>query len=272
MAEEPILASSTPVRPPRDPSLWLPWVFWVIGLAVAVPVLLGLTRPAGEPRTWPGVAEAAAAIDSLPPQATVQVLWAYDPATAGELDLVAAPVLRQLLARGVQLDIVSLLPAGPATARRLVTRLQEEQRTQDLYRSALPPVNPRFLPGGATVLPLLGLQTADLAVVFAARAEDVQQWLEFVAPANRVPVVAVTAAGADPPLRPYWESGQLAGLVSGFDGAYALTRLDTELPTRVAEVRLRTQIVGENFALVALLGVILAGNLAALLSGRRRDG
>ena len=50
-----------------------------------------------------------------------QVLWAYDPATAGEMDLLSAPLLRHLLDRGAVLDVISLLPNGPATARRTLS-------------------------------------------------------------------------------------------------------------------------------------------------------
>jgi hypothetical protein len=130
----------------------------------------------------------------------------------------------------------------------------------------------RFLPGGATVLPLLGAQRADLAVVVDAQAEDVQHWLEQVAPLNRAPVLAVVSAGADPPLRPYLDSGQLVGLVSGYDGAYHYTELLGESPAPDTVRALRTQVAGQNYGALALLAIIVLGNLAALLLGRRHDG
>jgi hypothetical protein len=131
---------------------------------------------------------------------------------------------------------------------------------------------PRFLPGGVMVLPVLGQQHANLAVVFAAQAEDVQAWLEQVAVRNRVPVVAATGAGADPMLRPYLASGQLIGLVSGYDGAASYTALLDELPARSRERQLQLQLVGQNLATVVFLLLILAGNVAILVTGRRGDG
>jgi hypothetical protein len=279
MAEEPLLASGAlgslpqaatmPSR--RHVSLWVPWVFLVIGLAVAIPVFLQLFRPTGTALAWPGVSAAFAAIDGLPPQATVQVFWAYDPATAGELDLLAAPIVRHLLDKGASLQIVSLLPNGPATARRVLTAVHDErsQMRRGVGEAAMEP--PRFLPGGVMVLPALGQQRANLAVVFAAQAEDAQEWLEQVAPRNRVPVVAATGAGADPLLRPYLASGQLVGLVSGFDGAASYTAMLDELPTRSREQQLQLQLVGQNLATVVFLLLILAGNLAFLVTGRRGD-
>jgi hypothetical protein len=275
MAEDPLLAAGQPPRAilsvNRSPSLWIPWVFLLIGLAIAVPVFWQLQRPSGTAREWPGVDGAYAAVEALGPQSTVQVLWAYDPATAGELDLLAAPVVRHLLDRGATLQIASLLPNGPPTARRLLSAVHDErsQLRRGLGEAAMDP--PRFLPGGVLALPFLGEQRADLAVVFAADAEDVQGWLEQVAPRNGAPVVAATSAAADPTLRPYLASGQLVGLVSGFDGAAAYTAKLADLPARSREQQLEQQLVGQNLAIPVFLLLIVAGNIAIILSGRRGD-
>jgi hypothetical protein len=279
LSEEPLLAAAHPAGgdgtgEPAHPvtlSLRLPWVFLLLGAVIALAVFWQLTRPAGAPRQWPGVAAAYAAVEGLPPQTTVQVLWAYDPATAGELDLLAAPLLRHLLDRGAQLQVVSLLPNGPATARRLLAAVQEERRQLRSRAGTVALTPPRFLPGGVLALPSLGSERAGLAVVLAAEAEDVQAWLEQVAPRNGVRVIAATAAGADPVLRPYLASGQLAGLVSGFDGAAAYTELLDDPPTRTRERQLQVQLVGQNLAAIVFLFLIMAGNLALLINGRRGD-
>lgn len=271
LVEEPVLASGPTSRPAPARSLWLPAIFLIFGLSVTLLLWSGWPLPAGAPMLWQGVEDAFAAVDRLPQGARVQLLWAYDPATAGEMELVTAPVLRHLLARNVTLDVVSLLPNGPATARRVFATVEAE-RLPDLSAIGVRrTLDVRFLPGGVTVLPLLGTASADLAVVFGAQAEDVQQWLEQVAPVNRAPVLAVTSAGADPPLRPFLESGQLVGLVSGYDGAYHYYELLGETPP--AAVRsLRTQVAGQGYGALAILAIIVLGNLAALLTGRRQDG
>ena len=145
-------------------------------MALAIPVFLQLFRPLGTALAWPGVSAAYAAIDGLPPQATVQVFWAYDPATAGELDLLAAPIVRHLLDKGARLQIVSLLPNGPATARRLLAAVHDErsQMRRGVGEAAIEP--PRFLPGGV-MCSCAWPAARDLAVVFAAQAEDAQDGL-----------------------------------------------------------------------------------------------
>ncbi|MBW7882553.1 MAG: zinc ribbon domain-containing protein [Caldilineaceae bacterium] len=272
MAEEPVVASAPARRLPRQPSLWLPWIFLLVGVAVALPVVFGPARTAGEAYSWPGVAPAFQIIDQLQPETPVLIFWAYDPATAGEMDVVAYPVIAHLLDRGVRPAVFSLLPNGPASARRLFLQVQTDRETRAALDSLRPPVSTRYLPGGVTVMPMLAREPAALAVVIAAQTHDVQVWLEQVAPLHGVPVVAATAAGAEPLLRPYLESGQLAGSVTGFDGAAHYSGMGgTTLAISYTD-RLRTQFAGQNFGGAALILVIVLGNLAAFVVGRRQDG
>jgi hypothetical protein len=280
MSEEPQMVRSASNGRRRRGGLWLPWAHWLLAAAVALPIFLGFTRPAGEPQEWSGVADGWYAVDGLAPASPVLILWAYDPAAAGELDTLALPVLRHLLERQAQLEIVTLLPNGAAAARRMVKTAQLAANT-----SAAVPI--RFLSGGVAALGLLAQnrtaatwqarsQTVaaplpQLAIVFAAQSEDVQQWLEQISPALMAPVVAVTAAAADPGLRPYWQSGQLAGLVSGFDGAYHYARRNDDTGTRAQEQISLQLLVAQNSGTLAILLCVALGNLL-LLFGRRSDG
>jgi hypothetical protein len=271
MAEEPLLASTTRGRPRRGAALRNTWIFLIVGLAIALPLFLNSRPLAGFPDAWPGVEPAFSAVAGLSPETPVLVLWAYDPAMAGELDVVAKPVLSHLLAQGAQMTVYSLMPNGPATARRVIAAVQKElQATEQPFGEPLP-ADVAFLPGGVTVLPLVGEEQAALAVVFAAQAQDVQQWLEQVQPLNQVPTVAVTGAGAAPLLQPYQDSGQLTGLVSGYDGAAAYTADLNRRAIPAGPAQLQRQIVGQNYGLLAFLAIVVLGNIAALLTGRRRD-
>lgn len=290
MAEDPVLLDlPLPTLAPRLPALRITWVFLVLGLLLGLPLLL-LSPPApGEVRFWPGVDEAYAAVEDLPPGATVLLLWAYDPATAGELDLLALPLVVHLLERQLQPVVVSLLPNGPATARRLLARANEMVAPVGVAGVDQPSVPAGFLPGGVMALPLLGQnlgvglnaqpgvvapalmaaveQPPALAIILAAQAEEVQQWLEQVQPLNGVRSLAFVSAGADPILRPYLESGQLQGLVSGFDGARAYQqRLEPLLASEGGVFQ--QQLFLQNWGHFAFLLLIVLGNLAALFGGR----
>jgi len=291
MTQDPTLLNPPPLLLARQwPALRLPWLFLLLGLLVGIPIFMLFGRPVGRVQQWPGVAEAHTLIDKLAPNASVLILWAYDPATADEMDLVALPLAAHLLDRQSQPIVVSLLPNGPASARRLFGRasadLPDNQTQPDRTRE----IDGIFLPGGAVALPLLAqnlraavvgqtvnpspaltnalAQRPALTIVVAATAEDVQQWLELGQPLQQTPVVAFTSAGADPILRPYLESGQLSGLVSGFDGAVAYQQLRTQPLSRGEETVYRRQLVFQNWGHLAFLLVIVLGNLAALVATR----
>ncbi len=282
LQSEPEYAQSPPLPVWHPPSLRTSWVFVLLALAVVLPLVLGWLQPTGEVQEWPGVTSAFDALTALPQGATVLVYWAYDPATAGELDLVALPVISQMLEEGHQSLVVATRPLGLAAARRLYARAAEGLPARDVLRRSLWLGDGVFLAGGAAALPLVGQDqtrtfgpaSADvepaLVVVAAAQADDVQQWNEQAQTRNRLSVVAITAAGADPVLRPYLDSGQLVGLVSGFDGAAAFQSL-RKTPLALPETfLLQRQIVLQNWGQFALLTVILLGNLAALLARGRR--
>ena len=277
-----------------EPDLQLRWIFAILAFALIVPAVSIFAWPSGSATQWPGVAEAFLAIDSLPANANVLVYWAYDPATAGELDLEAQPVTTHLLQQRARLSVVSLLPGGPATARRLINRARVEwQRSENLTVTSKSTWNVPivYLSGGPSVLALIannpdaalnaaipetaqGSVTAfgdrpDLSIVFAAQADDVQHWLEQVQPLSNTPVVAVVAAGADPASRPYWESGQLTGLVSGFDGAYSYQRLLDQQDRGDRVSQLNMQLVLQDWGHFVFFLVIILGNFAAVL---RRGG
>ncbi len=295
-AEVPLLGDPAPSEPIHGAGLqrrrWLEWLLMAMLL-----VLVGGRWQPGEtlPHVWPGLDAVYAAVDALPVGAIVLVNWAYDPATAGEMDLVAAPVIAHLFTRQTQLVIVSQLPLGPATARRLIAQVQPS--TADRLRAVdSMPVEAGFLPGGISTLPLLGqaplvgmpadvqgrragslsaLATLDdappaLAVVIAASPNAVQHWLEQVQPLNRVPTVALTSAAADPVLRPYVDSGQLLGIVSGYSGGNGYRLLRNQPPTHAEQIQIWQQISGHNGALLVLVVAVIVGHLS-LWNKRRRS-
>lgn len=282
------MATSPPFPVQRPLSLRSAWVFALLALAVIVPLVFGWVQPAGQVQQWPGVESAYTAIASLPPASTILVNWAYDPASAGELDMVALPAISQLLEGGHQSLLFTTQPAGIGAAQRLYARASTGLASQSGKQSLSRPRASIFLSGGAAALPLVGLDLQQvfapslgevapsmnvapaLVLVLAAQADDVQQWLELAQPLDHLPVVALTAASAELLLEPYLDSGQLTGLVSGFDGAVAYQALRSTPLAIADEQTLQRQVVAQNWGQFALLAVILIGNLAALL-GRGRS-
>lgn len=274
------------------------WLELILLLGMAGALLWGTQSPRGGawPHALPGLEQAHRQIDSLQPNSLVLVNWAYDPATAGEMDRVAQPLIEHLLQKQAKLIVFSQLPGGPATARRIIARaeasLQRPSRTQITANLV---IEGGFLPGGGASLPLLGTAPARalpvdpswvglrerfsiaglgdsgpaLTLVIAARAEDVRRWMEQVQPLNGGTVVAATSAVVGPSVRPYLHSGQLAGLVSGWDGGSAYVRRLERARSVAEQARTLRQINGLNWGVGILIAVVVLGNLAGLTERRR---
>lgn len=273
------------------------WIYWLMTAMLVGALLLGDDAIDTLPHPWPGIVPVYDAIESLPTGATVLVDWAYDPATSGEMDLVARPVIEHLLARNANLVVISQLPLGPATARRLLATAGSTGTTVTARQLDTVLVEGGFLPGGAATLALLGqspglglpldLQGRNaqirpslgdlatdgpmLSLVISARSEPVQRWLEQVQPLDGVPVIAVTSAVAGPVLQPYADSGQLLGLVSGYNGGIGYRDLLLRALPRAEQAQLWRQINGHNWALLALLIVLVAANVALSFERRSND-
>lgn len=298
LTDDPVLLDPPAVAPPVMVVRWhLPWLILFLSSALAVPILFNVLGPVGTPHQWPGVAEAHTAIEQLPSDATVLVVWDYDAATAGELDLVALPLASHLLERRIQPTIVSQLPGGPAVAERLFQRAAAGLRADTTFQFVVERelyVNAGYLPGGVAALTFVAQAPADalvrhsplaptvaplnastaaqpaLTIVVAAQAESVQAWLEQGQPVQQRPTLAFTSAGADPILRPYLASGQLSGLVSGFDGAASYQKLRAVHLAAGEEDWFHQQLVLQNWGHLALLLVLVVGNLAAWRRGGTR--
>jgi len=300
VAEDPILLEDQ-LAPPHTAQvrLRLPWLIILLTAAVGIPMLLFFTAPVGKARQWPGVAEAYAAIDALPAESSVWILWAYDPTTAGEMDLVALAMASHLIDRQAQATVISLLPTGLASARRLwrsagdtVAENLVVSEGVGIHNGHTSFIEGAYLPGGAPALALLAASpqqalightdraaswlalTADqrpaLTIVLSAYPEEVQQWLELVQSERPLSVLAFTGASADPVLRPYLASGQLQGFVSGFDGAAAYQQLRDPEFSRLPATRYAEQLIAQNWGHFALILILILGNLRALWLGGDR--
>ena len=143
-------------EPKERLSTKLAWwsVYAALILVVALP--LGLGRPLLWRVVQPSLAAADlyAAIDALPSGSSVLVAFDYDPATSGEMDIVARAIVRHLMDREARIVAVSLLPAGPATAQGVLDVLAlRRPGYKDGYGTHY--ANMGFIPGQAAAVRLL---------------------------------------------------------------------------------------------------------------------
>lgn len=260
------------------------WALLLLLAAALAGMLLAGGVWQGAPQTLPGATAAFAALRALEVDDDVLVIWMADPATAAEVNLAALPVVSHLLESEARSLVVGTRPASLAAARRLYA-----EAVRGLDESAMRSVvdnwvgDGLFVPGGQTALALVAADPVRalsfvpsvtpeprLVLLVAANPNDVQEWLEAGWPRLRLPTVAVLPATGDPLLRPYMQSGQLDGLVAGYDGAatYQAQR-ENALGGDAAALQLRVS-HAQNWAALAVVVVLAAGNVFTLFGRRRR--
>lgn len=230
-----------------------------------------------------------AGIESIlvPESAAVLVVFDYDPALAGEMQTLAVPLLDQMiLLRHPRLTLVSTSPTGAVLGERLITGPLASHN----YQSGFQYVNLGYIPGGlsgvrafaqnppATVPfafdgsppwqsePLKGVQAfAHFAavVIITDNAETGRTWIEQAGPLRGAsPFVIAASAQAGPLLHPYFQSGQINGLLTGLHDSAVIEQINAGRPG-VA----RRYWDAYNTGLLLAVAFILGGSLMSLVAG-----
>ena len=253
---EKMLAAEAEPRPLTSPSLVLSQriLRWVIAILLALIVtlpVLAKTQLAPTTSYYPKEIEATVrTINALNAEGTVLFVFDYEAGLSGELEAVAAPVVDHVMLNGTRLAIMSTTPSGPLLAERFLQNTQaghNYQRGQNYVNLGYVPGGPSgiqgFVTSPTTVIrlvvagqsiwdtpPLQGVRNlSDFKALFVLTddAETARTWIEQVGPAiGNVPLIMVTSAQAEPMIRPYLDSGQITGLVSGLAGGAVYERVN----------------------------------------------
>ncbi|MFO7583996.1 MAG: hypothetical protein R6W69_04625 [Anaerolineales bacterium] len=272
---------------------WL--VTIVLLLAVFAPSLLGtnlLSVPQGGSRELISFIETLRGLDE---QVPALVVVDYQPAMAGEMETVFTPVLNDLMIFGKPVAFVSTSPTGPVMVSRMVEKMRSDP-FRHTYRLGEQFVDLGYLPGDAVgirsfaVSPREALSLSGIGVSFwdLPVLSDVQAlsdfsalivvtdnpdtgriWVEQAGPLLQdKPLLMVISAQAEPMLIPYYDSGQVRGLLTGLSGG-----LNYEAE-REYSGQAHTYWDAYGFGLMAIQSLILIGGLWSLATGiyaRRKE-
>ncbi len=253
-------------------------LFFVVILIGSVVNVLGSE---GAP-VRPSVKNAYAFIEILPANANVLVSWDYDPATQGELQLLAQPILLHLQRKKARITFVSLRPFGANVAYdALASAYYQQQRT---VLAAPPPTLLGFIPGETVALRSLALspvQTSpaprvsawsmamepqmdigafDLIIQLSADVTSSRDWVEQVSTQwQQTPLIVAASGAAAPMLRPYEQTGQIRVLLAGYPDAVAYEQLLGQ------EGPASRQITSQTLAMLLFLGIVCFAALRSLL-------
>ena len=151
----------------------------------------------------------------------------------------------QLLSKGTPLALISTSPTGPALAEHFLQTTSLVDVHQ--YQSGQQYVNLGYLAGGSSGMlyltgsltaampvdvngkpawnsgPLQGIQGLSnfaAVIILTDNADTGRNWIEQVGPhLGKTPMLMVISTQAEPMIRPYFDSGQIKGLVSGLPDA-----------------------------------------------------
>ena len=224
---------------------WRWWIAALLFLAAGLPFANGAHITPATLLLSSDKGASSKIIEGLQANVPVLVAFDYDPALSGELEVVAAPIIDHLLSKGTPLALISTSPTGPALAEHFLQTTSLVNVYQ--YQNGEQHVNLGYLAGGpagmlyladsltdampVTVEGKPAWETGPLQVIrnlsdFAAviiltdNADTGRNWIEQAGPRlGNTPMLMIISAQAEPMIRPYFDSGQLKGLVSGLSDA-----------------------------------------------------
>ncbi len=210
-------------------------IFLIMGIAIVIPLI----HPIGVvPNTTDAVDDFYRAIEELPEGATVLLAGDWDPGSVAELKTGTVAVLTHLCQRRIKIIALCLWPQGP----RIVGQTIEEVCGSFDYRYGIDYVYLGFVEGRELAIlsmgesfkktypkdfrgtptdeiPLLEDKDAfdDVAMIVSLSAgyPGTKEWVQQVATRWETPLISCTGGVSAPEYYPYWNTGQLKGLIGG---------------------------------------------------------
>lgn len=224
---------------------WINMLFLLILIVgISLALFSGGTVGLAQPQPSTGAAVLMNWADALPEDSNLLLVFDYQPAYAGEMTLVAEPVLAGLTERVGQLYTASSVASGPLLAADLLADVEVDYSDVGYFPMASYGAYgiATGLSAGETAAgmpePVRAMldHDYDAILILSDNFEGAQTWIEqLTARAPETPLGVLATSQAAPLLQPYYDSGQIVGVVSGFSDAVALANLsgsDSDLPQR----------------------------------------
>jgi hypothetical protein len=279
------------------------WIFLAMGLAIVIPLFF---FPIGLPvKASPMTKAAFNAVESLNEGDVVFLSLDLDPASTPELDPFYRAVLLQLKRKNVKLVIATVWYAAPPLVERWIRESVEQPiaaTTSDRYSG--PPdraykknvdyVYLGFRDGKEAVISALGndlrktfdnraadgtplddipmmqgikqLKDFKLLVLISAGFPGAKEYVQYVQARYELPMIAACTAVSTTDLSPYFQAGQLLGLVGGLTAVAEYENLVGRKGTALEG----TDVLNVGHGVVIL--AILFGNIIYFTGRRRRRG
>ncbi len=271
------------------------WVFLLMFLGVAVPLLIGVSFPE---YPSPIVRNVFAAIEDLPDGSRILLAYDYDPGSKGELDPMAAAFTRHCAEKGHKLFFMTLWPLGPPMVQQAIDILTREYPH---YEYGTDYVNFGFKPGfegvikvvvtdikklyltdhhGTSLLnipmtrDLKNVQAMDLIVNVSAGFPGTKEWVQYAGTPFGIKMVSGCTGVQAPLMYPYIPD-QLIGVLGAIKAAAEYEQVLIDGYPHIAEIETAKEglrRMGPQFvAHILIVGLIIVANIIYFVGKHRGD-
>ncbi|MBN2363787.1 hypothetical protein JXL83_06625 [candidate division WOR-3 bacterium] len=262
-------------------------IFLFIALAVVVPLLFPLRIPIiVDKEDSKAVYSSFAFIDSLPENSIILVSFDFDPAAAPELYPMGKSIIEHAFSKNVNVITVALWPQGVRFAENALNEAAlkyDKERWINFvnlgYKSGgvvaidniagdIKKTCPRDLTGRSTkdieVLKEVNFNLDKIAVIVTLSAGDpgVIGWVQIGKDKYGKNIIAGCTAVSAPAYSPYFNSGQLIGLIGGMAGAADYEQL-LDSPGMAS-----SGMDAQSIAHICIIAFILFGNVIYFIQKR----
>jgi hypothetical protein len=182
---------------------------------------------------------------SLPVEASILLILDYQPGYSVEMNLISKPILENLFVDGREMAILASAPSGSLLFARLVDEsgFTDRMDVRDLgyfpvesfgaYGLANHILSEWQIPTQPAFAKTLPSGPVDGILILGDDYEGAMAWIEQLSSlVPETPIYLLVTAQAAPLLMPYWESGQVSGIVAGMPDAVNLADETASLTSR----------------------------------------
>jgi hypothetical protein len=260
------------------------WIFLAIAVAVVVPFFLPLNLPVIVTEPTQDLYDAVNAI--APNDKPLLLAIDYAPATLPELDPMAIAILRHCFEKNIRVIVMTLNPAGYGLAERAMLQVAEQYHKtygEDyVFLGFQPGIAAVILGMGVSIRNVFpddayGTPLKDLPMMEGIRNYDdvpllvtlagwsaAEAWIYYAYQPYHQQVGAGVTAVMATDFYPYWNTGQLVGMLGGMRGA---AEYEVLVHQEGAGVR---GMDSQSIIHILIIVLIVAGNLAYFMSGRKK--
>jgi hypothetical protein len=261
------------------------WIFIMMAFSVLIPLLFPLNLPF---RVQEKVKAVHEAVEALEPGSTILFAAEYDPAGKPELEPFAKAVLRRLFAKRVKVVTVTTWKFAPPLVMNLWKEIGVKEHGltygedfaflgfkegQDIVIAKmgenLRTLYPKdYLGNTLDELPIMAgkksLKDFEMILIIGAGFPGPKEYVQQVQGRYDLTILTAVTAVMVPDVSPYYDTGQIKGLVAGMRGA-------AEYEQIVKRPALATAgLDAQNLAHLFIILAIIFGNVIYLMTRRQR--